>query len=224
MRILLAEDDRELAAWMARLLRQDRYVVDCVHRGDEADAALASQDYALVILDLGLPHLEGVEVLRRLRARGSTVPVIVLTANDAVSSRVRGLDNGADDYLVKPVDPEELEARIRAQLRRGRGGFESKTALGPLVFDSRAREFSISGEALTLTRREHAVLETLIRRAGRPVPKNALAENMFGFDDEANPNAIEIYVHRVRRKLEGTGIGIATLRGIGYVLRKLNAD
>src|SRR5436853_7367004 len=115
MRILLAEDDRELAAWMARLLRQDRYVVDCVHRGDEADAALATKDYALVILDLGLPHLSGVEVLQRLPARGSVTPVIILTANDAVSSRVEGLDNGADDYLVKQLNVEELEARIRAQ-------------------------------------------------------------------------------------------------------------
>src|SRR5438128_1522538 len=126
MRILLAEDDRELAAWMKRLLRTDRYVIDCVHDGEEADAALATQDYALVILDLGLPHLDGVEVLRRFRSRGGTTPVIILTANDAISSRVKGLDSGADDYLIKPVDLAELEARIRVQLRRSRGGFDPK--------------------------------------------------------------------------------------------------
>src|SRR5215471_19352198 len=120
MRILLAEDNRELSTWIARLLRRDNYVIDCVHRGDDADAALASQTYDLVVLDLGLPHLDGIEVLRRLRARSKTTPVIILTANDAVSSRVRGLDSGADDYLIKPFDADEFEARIRAQLRRGR--------------------------------------------------------------------------------------------------------
>jgi two-component system response regulator TctD len=223
MRILLAEDDRELATWVARLLRRDNYVIDCVYRGDEADAALATEDYALVVLDLGLPHLDGVEVLRRLRARGSTVPVIVLTANDAVSSRVRGLDSGADDYLVKPFAVEELEARIRAQLRRRRRSFEPTIGYGPLALDAETGAFSIDGNPLSLTKRERGVLEALIMRAGRPIAKNALTENVFGLDDDANPNAIEIYVHRLRRKLEGTGISIATLRGLGYVLRKEDA-
>ena len=223
MRILLAEDDRELATWVARLLRRDNYVIDCVSRGDEADAALATEDYALVVLDLGLPHLDGVEVLRRLRARGSTVPVIVLTANDAVSSRVRGLDSGADDYLVKPFAVEELEARIRAQLRRQRRSFEPTIGYGPLRLDTETGAFSIDGNPLLLTKRERGVLEALIMRAGRPIAKDALTENVFGLDDDANPNAIEIYVHRLRRKLEGTGISIATLRGLGYVLRKEDA-
>jgi len=223
VRILLAEDDRELATWVARLLRRDNYVIDCVYRGDEADAALATEDYALVVLDLGLPHIDGVEVLRRLRARGSTVPVIVLTANDAVSSRVRGLDSGADDYLVKPFAVEELEARIRAQLRRQRRSFEPTIGYGPLRLDTETGAFSIDGNPLLLTKRERGVLEALIMRAGRPIAKNALTENVFGLDDDANPNAIEIYVHRLRRKLEGTGISIATLRGLGYVLRKEDA-
>src|SRR6478735_6469018 len=135
MRILLAEDNRELSTWLARLLRRDNYVIDCVNRGDEADAALASQDYALVILDLGLPHLNGLDVLRRLRARGDRTPVIILTANDAVSSRVQGLDSGADDYLIKPFNVEELEARIRAKLRRGRESFDPKVTFGALVYD-----------------------------------------------------------------------------------------
>jgi two-component system, OmpR family, response regulator TctD len=220
MRILLAEDDRELAAWVVRLLRRDHYVIDCVHRGDEADAALASLDYSLVILDLGLPHFDGLEVLRRHRARGSRTPVIILTANDAVSSRVQGLDSGADDYLVKPFNVDELEARIRVQLRRGRDSFDPVVTYGPLAYDANTHEFSIGGAPLSLTRREHAVLEGLMTRAGRPVAKTSLTESVFGFDDDANPTAIEIYIHRVRRKLEGTGVSIATLRGLGYALRK----
>ena len=224
MRILLAEDNRELSEWIARLLRKDNYVIDCVHRGDEADAALASQDYALVILDLGLPHLDGIEVLRRLRGRGKTTPVIILTANDAVSSRVKGLDSGADDYLIKPFNVEEFEARIRAQLRRGRSNFDPSIRFGPLAYDTQERTFTIDATPLHLTAREHAVLETLLLRAGRPVAKDALTENVFGFDDEANPNAVEICVHRVRRKLEGSGIAITTLRGLGYVLRLADAS
>jgi two-component system, OmpR family, response regulator TctD len=220
MRILLAEDNRDLSEWISRLLRQSNYVVDCVHRGDEADTALQSQDYALLILDLGLPELDGIEVLRRLRARGDATPVLILTANDAVSSRVRGLDSGADDYLVKPFEVEELEARIRAQLRRSRGRVEQVLVYGPLAFDSQSRSFALEGENLALTPREHAVLETLILNAGRPVPKERLVENVFGFDDEAGPSAVEVYVHRVRKKLEGSDVGIITLRGLGYMLRR----
>src|SRR5690349_17277578 len=162
MRILLAEDNRELSQWIARLLRRDNYVIDCIYRGDEADTALASQEYALVILDLGLPYLDGIEVLKRLRRRGSVTPVIILTANDAVSSRVQGLDSGADDYLIKPFDADELEARIRAQLRRARAKFETAITCGALALDTATRSFSVNGSALALTPREHAVLETLI--------------------------------------------------------------
>lgn len=222
MRILLAEDNRDLSEWVSRLLRQSNYVVDCVHRGDEADTALQSQDYALLILDLGLPELDGIEVLRRLRARGDATPVLILTANDAVSSRVRGLDSGADDYLVKPFEVEELEARIRAQLRRGRGRVEQVVSYGALSFNSQSRSFTLKGETLACTPREHAVLEALILNAGRPLPKERLVENVFGFDDDAGPSAIEVYVHRVRRKLEGSDVGIATLRGLGYMLRHTN--
>ena len=223
MRILLAEDNRDLSKWVSRLLRQSNYVVDCVHRGDEADIALQTQDYALLILDLGLPDLDGIEVLRQLRARGDHTPVLILTANDAISSRVRGLDSGADDYLVKPFDVEELEARIRAQLRRGRGKIEQIVAFGTLAFDSQSRSFTLNGSTLACTPREHAVLEALILSAGRPVPKERLMENVFGFDDEAGPSAIEVYVHRVRRKLEGGDVGIVTLRGLGYMLRRADA-
>jgi len=222
MRILLAEDNRDLSDWLARLLRRDRYVIDCVHDGEAADEALATQDYALAILDLGLPGLNGLEVLKRLRRRGGATPVIILTAQDSLASRVAGLDGGADDYLVKPFEISELEARIRAQLRRTSGAKAPMLEFGPLVFDSNDRSFALAGAPLALTPREHAVLERLMRDAGRTTRKSALAESVFGMDDEANPNAVEIYVHRVRKKLEGGGVGIATLRGLGYMLRRVD--
>ncbi|MBV9219106.1 MAG: response regulator [Methylobacteriaceae bacterium] len=219
MRLLLAEDNRDLAGWLARLLRQSNYVVDCVYDGEAADAALRVQTYALVILDLALPRLGGLEVLKRLRRRDATTPVLILTANDAVSSRISGLDGGADDYLVKPFDVDELEARVRAQLRRGTNQKAPVVALGPLALDTNSREFRLGGAVLALTPREHAVLETLILRANKATAKTLLAESVFGFDDDANPAAIEIYVHRLRKKLDGSGVEIVTLRGLGYVLR-----
>jgi len=219
MRILLAEDNRNLSEWLARLLRKDYFVVDCVDDGEDADAALRTQTYDLVVLDLGLPRMPGVQVLRRFRARDTATPVLILTADDAVSSRVAGLDAGADDYLVKPFDVRELEARIRAHLRRKRNDQTSCLTCGRLQFNTNTRAFTLGGVGLALTAREHAVLEALILTAGRTVPKSALTETVFGFNDAANPNAIEIYVHRVRKKLEDHGPAIVTLRGIGYVLK-----
>jgi two-component system, OmpR family, response regulator TctD len=220
MRLLIAEDNEELATWIARLLRQSNYVVDVVHRGDDADEALRQHDYALLILDLALPGLDGIEVLKLLRKRGADLPVLILTANDAVSARVRGLDAGADDYLVKPFEAEELEARIRAQLRRNRTLVEPVLVCGTLGFQTQSREFTLAGKALALTPRERAVLEVLIRRAERNVSKYELAQSIFGLDDEANATATEIYVHRLRKKLEGQDVMIHTVRGLGYVLRK----
>lgn len=224
VKILLAEDNVDLARWVARSLSQDRFVVDCVHRGDDADAALASGSYAVALVDIGLPHLDGVEVIKRLRRRGNTMPVIILTANDAVSSRIRGLDSGADDYLVKPFDVQELAARVRAQLRRSQVKYDSVVALGDLSFDANDRTFSLAGTTFNLTAREHALLETLMGRAGRPVSKDALVESIFGFNEEANDNAIEIIIHRLRKKLEGSSVAISTMRGLGYVLKVDNAD
>ena len=222
MRILLAEDNTELAQWLGKLLRRDRFVIDSVDNGADADEALATQDYALAILDLGLPQRDGLTVLRNLRARGQSTPVIVLTARDAVEDRVAGLDSGADDYMVKPFDVAELEARIRAQLRRTAPIVQRTLECGPLEFHCDARDFSLAGAPLALTPREHAVLERLMRDLGRVTPKSALADSVFGFDDDANPNAVEIYVHRVRKKIEGSGVAIATLRGLGYALRASN--
>jgi two-component system response regulator TctD len=223
MRILLVEDSKQLANWLAKTLRRENYVVDCVHDGEDADYALRAQEYALVILDLSLPKLGGMEVLKRLRGRGSNVPVLILTANDTVSGRVSGLDGGADDYLAKPFDINELEARIRAQLRRASNQKSPVTEFGALAFDTNSRQFRVSGDELSLTPRERAVLEMLITRQGKPVAKGNLAEAVFGFDDSVNPSAIEIYVHRVRKKLEGSGVGIVTMRGLGYLLRQDDA-
>lgn len=219
MRILLAEDNVDLAKWVAKLLSQSNYVVDTVHRGDDADEALRQHSYDVAILDLALPGLEGIEVLKRLRARKKDTPVIILTANDAVSARVAGLDAGADDYLVKPFDAKELEARIRVQLRRVRQLIEPELAFGALRLKTDSREILLGGNLLDVPPRERAVLELLIRRGGRPISKNELAARVFGLDDETNASAIEIYVHRLRKKLEGQDVLIHTVRGLGYVLR-----
>ncbi|WP_026792259.1 response regulator [Pleomorphomonas oryzae] len=218
MRLLLVEDNVELARWLALLLRKSHYAVDCVYTGEDADEALRTQDYALVLLDLGLPNGDGFSVLKNLRGHNRKVPVIILTANDAISSRVRGLDLGADDYLVKPVDITELEARIRARLRQTLTNHANTVDYGPISLDLGASQFTADGEVLLLTPREHAVLQALILKGGKPIQKAHLFDAVFGLDDEANPSAVEIYVHRVRKKLEGTGVGIVTLRGLGYVL------
>jgi two-component system, OmpR family, response regulator TctD len=222
MRLLIAEDNVELATWIARLLRQSNYVVDCVHRGDDADEALRQHDYALLILDLALPGIDGIEVVTRLRQREKNTPVLILTANDAVSARVKGLDAGADDYLIKPFDAEELEARIRVQLRRSRELVEPVISVGALSFHTRSRGFTLAGKSIPLTPRERSVLEVLIKRAARNVTKEDLAASIFGLDDEASASAVEIYVHRLRKKLEGQDVAIQTVRGLGYVLRHLD--
>lgn len=219
MRILLVEDNRELADWLSRLLQKSRYVVDCVHDGLDADAALATHSYDLVILDIGLPNMTGLELLHRFRQRRGVTPVIILTANDAVSSRVAGLDAGADDYLVKPFEPDELEARIRAQLRRKQDSRTGQVSFGALTLETGMRRFSMGDTPLDLTAREFSVLEALILAGGRVVPKTKLTGTVFGLDDDATDNALEIYVHRVRKKLGGSGVSIGTLRGLGYALR-----
>lgn len=218
MRILIVEDNRELADWLCRILRKDHFSVDWVADGEDADHALAVTDYALVILDLSLPKLGGMEVLRRLRRRGGTCPVIVLTANDSLDGRVAGLDEGADDYLAKPFEMAELEARIRVQMRRAANRAAPVLACGDLVLDPRTREFRLAGQPMALTPREYAVLEFLIVKAGETVGKTQIFDAVFGLEEDAQPSAIEIYVHRLRRKLEGGRVQIRTIRGLGYLL------
>ena len=219
MRLLLVEDHAELAEWVAKALRHAGYALDVLDRGDHADHALKSQAYDLVILDLTLPGLDGLEVLRRLRGReqGPPTPVLVLTARGTTEERVKGLNLGADDYLPKPFELAELEARIKALLRRS-GNLVPLVRIGRLEFDTTPRMASVEGKPLALTPRELAVLEALLSRVGRPVAREALFEKVFDFDAEARVEAIEIYVSRLRKKLEGSGVVINTLRGLGYLL------
>jgi len=218
MRILIVEDNQHLARSLANLFQTKGYAVDCVSGGEDADAALHTQPYDLVILDLGLPDMDGLEVLRRVRGRKGRVPVLILTARDSIQKRVDGLNLGADDYLGKPFALAELEARAGALIRRGVGGEGPVIQHGRLTLDTVGRVARIDGGPLDLPRRELCLLELLLQRCGQVVGKQTLLEKLFGFDDEAGMNAIELYVHRLRKKLEPAGIHVRTIRGLGYLL------
>lgn len=222
MRILLAEDDPVIADGLGRALRRGGYAVDHVASGVDADAALVSHTFDLLILDLGLPRLPGIEVLKRLRARRSSLPVLVLTAQDGVDERVRGLDAGADDYLTKPFALPELEARVRALTRRGTGQ-PCCVEIGRLIYDHADRVLKINGQVVELSAREVGLLEVFILRLGRLVSKDQLVEHLCGWGEEVSSNAIEVYVHRLRKKLEDSGVRIVTVRGLGYCLEKPDA-
>jgi two-component system, OmpR family, response regulator len=220
MRILVAEDDAILADGVTRSLRQSGYAVDWVKNGAEADSALDTHNFDLLILDIGLPKVSGLDVLKRLRARDSRVPVLILTALDGVNDRVRGLDAGADDYLAKPFDLSELEARVRALVRRGMAGGPTLLRHGPLSYDQVGRVARLGGEALDLSAREVSLLEIFLQRAGRLVSKDQLVSHLCEWGEEVSANAIEVYVHRLRKKLEPGGVRIVTVRGLGYSLEK----
>lgn len=223
MRILLAEDHPPLAESVAKALKAAGLSVDVLQDGVAADLALGSEEYALAILDVGLPRLDGFQVLSRLRDRGRTLPVLMLTARADVKDRVHGLNLGADDYLAKPFELSELEARVKALLRRSVLGGEQSQRCGSLTYDLGTRRFVLGEQALSLTSREQAVLEALIARPGRVMSKEQLASQVFGLDEEASPDAIEIYVHRLRKKIEGHDIRIVTFRGLGYLLEQVDA-
>ena len=223
MRILLVEDHVELSHWLSKALRDARMQVECAMTGADADSLLLTQDYALVILDLTLPKMDGLDVLRRMRDRGNRTPVLILTARGSLEDRVQGLNLGADDYLAKPFELAELEARVKALLRRSQGKDAVTLACGGLAFDTVSRVFTYGGAVLALTPREHAVLEALISHAGQVVSKERLFQQVFTLDDDAAQDAIEIYVHRLRKKLERIDRGrvaITTLRGLGYMLQE----
>lgn len=224
MRILVAEDDAILADGLTRSLRRAGHAVDWVKDGAEADSAVATGAFDLLILDLGLPKMNGLEALKRLRGRGSRVPVLILTAQDGVRERVRALDLGADDYLVKPYAFEELEARVRALTRRSHGGTSAILTHAQLSYDQAGKVAQINGVALDLSAREMALLEMLLQRAGRVVNKAQLVDHLCEWGEEVSANAIEVYVHRLRRKLEDGGVKIVTVRGLGYCIEKADSN
>ena len=219
MRLLLVEDHAELATWVAKSLRQSGFVVDVIERGDHAATALLTQGYDLAILDLSLPGLDGLEILRRVRGHVKTarLPVLILTARGSSDDRVKGLNLGADDYLPKPFELAELEARIRALLRRS-SNVVPTVQIGRLEFDTGSRLVTVDGQPLALTQRELAVLEALIARQGKPLARELLFDKIFGLDDDVRQEAVELYLHRLRKKLEGSGVASSTLRGLGYML------
>ena len=218
MRILVVEDDPVLAAALTRALDQSAYAVDLVGDGQAANDALAATGYDLVVLDLALPKVDGLAVLRRLRDRRIRTPVLILTARDTLEDRVLGLDSGADDYLTKPFDLPEFEARVRALIRRAHGNAGLELVHGRLRLDVAARRLFYDDQAIELPARELALIELLLARQGRVVSKEQMIDHLFGFGDDVGSNAIEVYVHRVRRKLEPLGIEIRTVRGMGYLL------
>jgi len=205
---------------MSLALTRAGYTVDWSHDGHEADIALHDQVYEAVILDLGLPRIDGFEVLKRMRARKVTAPVIILTARDDLDDRVRGLDLGADDYLTKPFKLPELEARLRAQIRRNNALLGSTIEYGPLVLNIKDRMLTANGEQMLLSPRELSVLEMLLLRVGRVVSKDSIVEALCKWDEGVGNNAIEVYIHRLRKKLEPLGINVLTIRGLGYLLQK----
>ena len=220
MRILLVEDDAMLAEAVMRALKHSAHQVQRAATGQEADRALATNEYDLVLLDLGLPQMDGFEVLKRLRARRSKVPVLVLTVRDSVEDRVAGLDLGADDYLTKPFELSELEARVRALIRRSHSNASAEIVHGPLRLDTVGRRLFCRGQPLELSARELSVVELLMLREGRVVTKQQFVDHLYGWEDTSSSNAVEVFVYRLRRKLESSGVDIRTVRGMGYLIEK----
>ncbi len=219
MRLLLAEDNRELAHWLDKALVQAGFAVDCVFDGQAADHLLQNENYAVAVLDIGMPRLNGLNVLQRMRKRGQSLPVLLLTAHGAVADRVKGLNAGADDYLPKPFELEELDARIRALIRRSEGQLHEQQQLGQLALHPEGY-FLLNGKPLALTPREQTILTVLMYRRTRPVSKQQLFEQVFSLGDEANLESIELYIHRLRKKMLNGDVQITTLRGLGYVLER----
>jgi two-component system response regulator TctD len=218
MRILLAEDERELATWLVRALEQGGFQVDWVDDGRMVRRSLKATRYDALVLDLGLPGLGGHDVLADLRAADQRLPVLILTARDSLMERVSSLHEGADDFLAKPFELAELEARLVALIRRARGSDHPRFACGALSYDSATKQFTLAHELLALTPREHAVLRALIQRSGEPLSKQEILERVFSDEQDVHPEAIEVLIHRLRKRLETSPVHITTLRGLGYVL------
>jgi two-component system OmpR family response regulator len=219
MKLLLVEDDDLLSDGIAGGLKQSGYTVDISQNGEHADLVLRTSQYDMVLLDLGLPGLDGLEVLSRLRKRGERIPVLLLTARDGDADLVKGLDLGADDYITKPFLLPVLEARVRALLRRSQWDNKQEVSFGPLSWDVSTRTALMNGEPMDLSGREQALLELLLRRPGKTVSKDLLIDQLSSWEKDMSANAVEVIVHRVRKKLEAGGLTIKSFRGLGYMLR-----
>ena len=220
MRILVVEDDSLLADAVARAFSQAAHSVDVVATGEAADRVLIGTSYDLVLLDVSLPKMDGLEVLRRLRARRSKVPVILLTVRDTLEDRIVGLDGGADDYVTKPFHLGELEARARAVARRAQGAATSDLVHGALRLDVAGRRLYADDEPVELSMREFALAELLLERIGKVVTRQQIVDKIYGWEEAAASNSIEVFIHRLRRKLEPSGVNIRTVRGMGYLIEK----
>lgn len=220
MRLLLVEDHPRFGAFVREGLEKMGFVVDLVETAGNADAAVSGVTYDAVVLDLGLPDADGLVVLEKWRAAGNETPVLILTARDGVDDRVKGLNTGADDYLLKPFDMDELVARVRALLRRPGGVLGMVMAVGNVSFDTTAREVRIDDKPISISRREMGVLEQLMRRHGRVVPKAVLEDKIYGFGEEVSSNSVEVHISRLRKRLANSGatVRVHTLRGVGYLL------
>jgi len=223
LHILLVEDEKELADWLARALTESGVIVEHAKDAASAERALTTKEYQAIVLDLRLPDRDGLTVLGGIRQRNDRTPVLILTAQGAVSDRVRGLRLGADDFLTKPFALSELEARLLALVRRSHGGTYPRLRCGALVYDSDAKLFTLAGKPLALTRREHAALDVLLQHSGRPAERSVLFREVFQQSCEAGPDAIEVVVHRLRKKL-ADAVRIVTVRGLGYMLEAAESD
>ncbi|THU00707.1 response regulator [Lampropedia puyangensis] len=222
MKILLVEDEAQLAHWLLKALaRQEGFAVDWVADGLLADRRLELEEFDAVVLDLGLPGIDGATVLARMRGRDDRTPVIVLTARDSLAQRVGLLQEGADDFLPKPFQLEELEARLQALVRRSRGRQFERMACANLLYDLSSQRFSVEGEVLALTPREHAVMRVLIQKSGEPVAKQAILDRILPEDGDISLEAVEVIVHRLRKKLQVSQAHIITMRGLGYCLEAI---
>lgn len=218
MRILLVEDEHRLATWLCKALERSGIFVEWVDSARTAIAAAAQGTHDVIVLDLGLPDLDGQEVLQEIRRRDRRVPTLVLTARDTLPEKVRAFHAGADDFLAKPFELEELQARLHALLRRARGAEAARLACGPLSYDLAAQRFTLAGEALALSPREGAVLLVLLQHAGEPMSKQQILERVVSDEKDIHPEAVEVIVHRLRKRVDTAGLRITTYRGLGYAL------